>query len=187
MPESIDSLKLGSMLEIVIDWYQAAPKKTVATLVTGSFLWNVLLLPFILYLAYSGQFYLMLLLGGHLVAGIALIIQLVATFLNKSTIKVSQEGINITHGPIKSPLNRNRFIKRDDIQQLFVVRYTHKYHKKANRGVQAYALFVILKDGSRLELIRGMDRSSQLYIEQEIETYLNIRDEPIEGEVPRKD
>ena len=175
------------MLEIVVDWYRAAPKKTVLTLVSGAFFWNLLMLPFVLFLAYSGNFLLLLFFAGHLLTGVLLLNQLLATFLNKTKILVDKGGIEITHTPIRTALNKAKRIGRQDIKQLFVVRYTQKYSQKAKKGVQAYALFVILKDGSRIELLRGMNKESLLYLEQEIETYLDIKDQLIRGELPRKE
>ncbi len=185
MPESVEALKLTSMLEIVVDWYKSAPKRTVLTLVSGAFFWNLLIIPFAIFLAYHGSFLWLAFFAGHLMTGLYLVKQLLATFLNKSKITVDSSGIEISHSPIRTTLNKVRKIARRDIEQLFVVRYTQKFGRKDQRGVQAYALFVIMKNGDRIELLRGMDRSSQLYLEQEIEKYLGIKDTFVKGEIER--
>ena len=185
IPDSVDALRLQSMLEIVVDWYRSSAKRTVIHLVSGTFFWNLLLIPLVLFLIYQGSLFFALLMGGHVITGIFLLIQLLAIFFNKTHIKVDKSGIRISHSPINNILNKPKNIPVEEIKQLYVVRYTQKYNPKDKRGIQAYALFVILKNNKRVELLRGMNRESQLYLEQEIETYLGIQDSPVRGEVPR--
>lgn len=185
IPDSVDALPLRSKLEIVLDWYRAAPKKSVATLVTGTFLWNIILLPIVFFLAYTGNFLIMIFLMGHLATGFVLLAQLISLFVNKTHITVDSTGISMQTSPIKSLLHRDKQISAEQIKQLYVVRYTEKYHKKNQRGVQAYALYAILYNNKTIELVRGMDRETQLYLEQEIERYLDIKDLPVRGELER--
>ncbi len=187
IPDGVEALKLRSMLEIVVDWYSSAPKRKVLTLVTSAFLWNIVLLPIVLFLTYNGQFFFLFLFAGHLATGLMLVVQLLATFLNKTHIEVRPSGIQVIHKPIKSVLNKNKDIRAADIDQLYVSRYTEKPHDRIKNGVQAYALSLVLKNGKTIELIRGMNRETQLYIEQEIEAYLRIKDRPIKGEIDRNE
>lgn len=182
MPQGVDVLKLHSMLEIEVDWYRSSPKKHVQGLFGSAFIWNLIILPFVIFLAMSGELFILLLLSGHLIAGFALLWQLAATLINKTTIKVNEEGISIKHGPLRKLGKGNQQIPKQDIVQLYVNRYTEKIGKKSR---QAYALSAILKGNKTVQLIKGMDLSTQLYLEQELETYLQIKDLPVRGEAPR--
>ncbi|MDH3652531.1 MAG: hypothetical protein OEQ53_22760 [Saprospiraceae bacterium] len=185
IPDGVEALKLSSMLEIVIDWYQSSPKKSIGTMALSAFFWNLFLIPLVILLFFSKNFIFILFFGGHVFTGLALLAYLVAMFVNKTHLEVNREGIKIRHAPFKSILNKPRFIPKDQIKQLYVTRYTERYTKRNKKGIPAYALYVILQNDKRIELIKGMDRNTQLYLEQEIETYLGIPDERIKGEVSR--
>lgn len=184
MPDGVDALKLSSMLDIVVDWYHAAPKRTIATLISGSFFWNIILLPIVIFLALSGDFIFILFFGGHIITGLMLLMYLAATFLNKTHIEVNASGINIRHTPLPM-FNKQQHIPVEMIDQLYVSRYTERFHNKKGNGVQAYALSAVLKNRKVVRLLKGMDLETQLYLEQEIETYLEIKDRKVRGEMPR--
>ena len=184
MPKSTEVLKLHSVLDIVVDWYHAAPKKRIVGLLGSAFFWNVFLIPAVLFLVFSGDFFFMLLFIGHILTGFSLIWYLLAFLVNKTHIEVTQKGIRIKHKPLPTPTNKSIFIPTEEIKQLYVTRYTEKIGRKS-KPVQAYALSAVLKNNRVLPILKGMDKSTQLYLEQEIETYLGIKDKPIEGELPR--
>ena len=185
MPKGVDVLRLNSLLDIIVDWYHATPKRTISTIISGSFLWNIILIPIVISLALAGDFFFIIFFGGHLMTGLVLISYLVAIFLNKTHIEVDKSGIRIQHRPI--PLfNKSQKIPIQDIAQLYVSRYTERFNKKKGKGVQAYALSAVLTNNQVVELVKGLDRDTQLYLEQEIETYLGIIDKRVDGEVSRK-
>ncbi len=185
MPDGVEALKLQSTLEIIIDWYRSAPKKSVGSLALSTFFWNLFLIPLVILFFFSRNFVFLLFFSGHVFTGIALLAYLFTIFVNKTHLEVTRKGIKIRHEPIKTILNKPRFIPAEDIDQLYVTKYTERYSKKNRKGIPAYALHVVLKNGKSIELIKGMDQSTQLYLEQEIETYLGIPDQEIKGEIPR--
>lgn len=184
MPKGIEVLKLRASLEIDIDWYHAAPKRSIATIISGSFFWNLLLIPLVVFLALSGDFFFILFFGGHLMTGLALMVYLLAMLVNKTSIAVDKSGIRIRHRPVPV-FNKAQDIPVENIAQLYVSRYTERFSNKKSKGVQAYALSAILKNNKVMELVKGLDRESQLYLEQEIETHLGIVDRRVRGEVTR--
>jgi uncharacterized Fe-S cluster protein YjdI len=184
MPDSTDVLKLTSMLDIIIDWYKAAPKKRILGLIGGAFFWNILLVPLFIFLALRGELFMVILLAGHVLTGLSLLWYLLASLINKTHIVVTGEGISIRHTPLPTFHNKSIDIPRESIKQLYVTRYTEKIGKNKN-AIQAYSLSAILKSNKVVELLKGMDQNTQLYLEQKIENYLGIKDYPIKGEVSR--
>ena len=50
----------------------------------------------------------------------------------------------------------------------------------------SYSVQAVIKNGETIELISGLpSKDAALFIEQEIEKYLKIEDEPVRGELPR--
>lgn len=184
MPDGMEVLRISSMLDIVIDWYRSAPKKTVLSLIGSSFFWNLLLIPLVIFLAFQGRFLFIMFFFGHLITGLSLLWYLLATLINKTHILVNKDGITIRHSPIATFNNQKIKIPKEKIVQLYVTRYTEKIGKN-KEGVQAYALSAILDNKKVIDLVRGMNRETQLYLEQEIETYLGIKDKIVKGEVQR--
>ena len=66
------------------------------------------------------------------------------------------------------------------IQQLYVSKYT----ASTTNGVPnyAYALYAVMKDGTKVSLLRGMNRETQRYIEKEIEGFLGIPNKSVKDE-----
>ncbi len=186
IPEGVDVLRLSSMLDIQVDWYRSAPKRKIGAMVFSSFFWNILLIPVMLFLAFHGDFFLILFFMGHVLTGLGLVAYLVALFFNKTHIEVTGDGINIRHSPIPSPLNKDQMIPTKDIEQLYVAKYVQRFSKKKGKGIDAYALYAVTTKGKVVELVKGMNLEAQLFLEQEIETYLRIKDLPVQGEVSRK-
>ncbi|MBX2814483.1 MAG: hypothetical protein KTR24_00730 [Saprospiraceae bacterium] len=185
MPDGVELLKLSNMLDIVVDWYRSSPKRMVGSLVFGSFFWNIVLLPLVFFFLFAGDFLLVLFFIGHITTGIALVAYLLSIFVNKSHIEVTTEGIRIRHEPLPSPLNKKLFLPKAQIDQLFVAKHHQRFGKKKSK-VPSYTLHALSKQGKVIDLVTGMDLETQLYLEQEIETYLEIQDRPISKEVKRK-
>lgn len=185
MPDGVEVLKTRSMLDIVVDWYKSAPKHAIASMVFSSFIWNIILIPLVIFFLFSGDLLFVIFFSGHVFTGVALIAYLISMFINKTHIQVNEKGIEIEHRPIRRLFNKPKSISRENIKQLYVSRYTDKIFKKNKKGVETYALYAILKNNKTVELIKGLNRETQMYLEQEIETYLKIKDQPIKGEVPR--
>jgi len=186
IPDGVDVLKLSSMLDIQVDWYKSAPKRKIGSMVFSSFFWNIILIPVMLFLALHGDFVLILFFMGHILTGLALVGYLFALFFNKTHIEVTSEGIQIRHSPIPSPLNKDMTIPAKNIDQLYVGKYMQRFSKKNKKGIEAYALYAVTTNGKVVELVKGMNLEAQLFLEQEIERYLSIKDIPMQGEVTRK-
>jgi hypothetical protein len=116
---------------------------------------------------------------GHLAVGIGLTYRTVAGFFNRTTLRATPDRLTIVHSPL--PWLGNRNIPTRHLSQLFV---KERARRRDNTTSYSYDLLAIKRDGSRLKLLKGLDEVEQaLYLEQEIEEHLGIRDRPVAGEV----
>lgn len=181
IPEGTEVLKLPSELDIQVDWFRSQSKAGLGFKTFFAFVWNLMLLPFVISAISAGQFQVLLFAAIHIIVGLGFIGNIISTFINKTNISVTKRYIQIKQSPIPSFLKKNAKIPTGDIKQLYVTRYV----SSTTNGVanHAYALYVITKDGRKHVLVKGMNKESSLYLEQEIEMFLEIEDIEIIGEV----
>jgi hypothetical protein len=115
----------------------------------------------------------------HVAAGIGLAYFTACLFVNRTVIDVSPREIRVQVGPL--PWRGNLAVPPAQVAQIYreeIVRHT-----KNGRSV-SYHLSVATKDGRKLKLLSGVPSADQaLYLEQEIERHLGIRDQPVTGEM----
>lgn len=87
----------------------------------------------------------------------------------------------IRHGPI--PAWGNRKINPAEIKQV----YSREKVSHGKHGPNySYEMHAATRSGKDIKLLAGLENKEQaLYIEQEIERYQRIKDEPVAGEIPR--
>ena len=172
-PEGVEVLKLRSELDLQLDWKKTTSKGGKTFLLAFTFLWNLILLPFVLVILLSGQWGILLFMSLHLLVGIGLLWYMAGVFLNKTSISLSRKKMKIRTVPLKLPLFKSKEIDVDRIEQFYVTQYT----ASTTNGVPnyAYALYAIMDDGERVSIVRGMNRETQHYIEQQLEAYLGIK------------
>ena len=114
-----------------------------------------------------------------LLFNIAFIYPVLAKVVNKTHIFVSKDAIEIKHLPLPWPGNKR--IEKRNIKQL----YGKEEIRNHNRGVHiSYEVHIISTDDRDLTLLKGLKTSSQaLYLEQEIEKYLGIKNRKVRGEI----
>ena len=98
---------------------------------------------------------------------------------NETKIDLINDQLTIKHGPI--PYFRgDQTVNVNNIKQFYV-----KELKKSSKNGTTfnYGVWGILKDGSRLDLTKGvnMDSDYALEVEEKLEKYLGIQDEPVKG------
>ena len=117
----------------------------------------------------------------HGAVGIGLSYYVLAGYINRTVIKVNRNMLTIKHGPL--PWFGNKQLHSHDLAQLYCKECMHR-HK--NSSSCTYEVHAILKDGQHAKLVTGLDESEQaLYLEQEIERFLRIEDQPVRGEMSR--
>jgi hypothetical protein len=99
-----------------------------------------------------------------------------AGLLNRTAITVAPEQLTIRHGPL--PLLSGKQFDPILIKQVFVRR-----HASTERS--SYEVYMLTWDGREEKLLGDLNRPEQaLYLEQEIERQLGIKDKPVPGELP---
>lgn len=180
MPEGVETLKLKSELDIRLNWLKTTSKGGRNFMTLFTFMWNLILLPFVLMILLTGNWSILLFISLHLAVGLGLLWYTLAVYFNKSSLTISERNLRIRSLPIPLPTFRSTDLEVADIEQLYVSKYT----ASTTNGVPnyAYALYAIMKDGKKISLLRGMNRETQRYIEREIESYLGIKNKIVSEE-----
>lgn len=117
----------------------------------------------------------------HALVGLGLLYYTIAGYVNSTLITLSKKRLTIKHGPI--PAAKNKDIRADQIKQVFC---TEKIRRSRNGTHYSYEVHAILRGSKREKLLAGLERVEQgLYLEQEIEEFLEIEDKKVRGEVTR--
>lgn len=178
MPEGTDVLELSDSLDIRLDWLKSHPRGALSFLTIFAAFWNGILAVVGGGFIMAGEFSAIAFLSIHLLVGLALIYYLASVYLNYTDIVINRSFIEISHRPVKNPFVPSRRIESDDIDQIYVTRYVSSTTN--GNPNYAYALYALLKtNGRKVTLVKGMNKETQLYLEQEIERYLKIKDRPI--------
>jgi len=173
MPNGFTIHEGDSTLTIERKWFSF----THIVLIVFGVIWNCMIW-FIFVPNFSeigGAFSLFLL--PFIAAGIGLIYVAIAGFFNTTTISVNDAELNISHAPIPFP---GKQVASGNIEQLYTRR---KVSRSKNGTSVSYQLRVMLRDGTERLLIQSLEKPEQaIFIEQEIERFLNIEDIPVRGE-----
>jgi hypothetical protein len=117
----------------------------------------------------------------HVAVGIGLTYYVVAGWLNRTHILIGQGKIAVRHRPV--PWIGEKTLEAADLKQLYA---KDKVTHSRNGTSVTYEVRAVTRSGRNIELVSGLESSEQaVYIEQEIEKYLNIEDIPIKGEFGR--
>lgn len=140
--------------------------------------WNAILTPFIIIGVSTGEWKILLFASLHIIVGVSFLLYTLGLLLNTTRIIVTSQGIEIKNGPVPIPFNPNRFMATSEIEQLFVEEYVPS--KTNGRPDYTYAVTALTKVSDRQRLVGGFSKPGYaLYLEQEMETFLNIKDKPV--------
>jgi hypothetical protein len=181
IPVGTEVLHLPSSLDIRTNWSRGKSNGGMWFLTFFTIMWNVAIWPIAISSIMSGAILSLLPMALHLAVGLGLMYFVLSKFINKTDIYVTEQDITITSTPLKNPFTKDIVIPTKNITQLYVTRYV----SSTTNGVPnyAYALYAIADGNRRIPLIKGMNKETQLYLEQEIENFLDIDDEKVQGEV----
>lgn len=117
----------------------------------------------------------------HAAVGVGLTYLLICGFLNQTYIRISSSSLTISHKPLPWP--GGKVIEVGEIKQVFT---KGKIHRGKNDTSYTYDVLFQDQNSAEHKLVTGMDKPDQaLYIEQEIEKTLGIRDTEVRGELSR--
>ena len=181
LPEEFEVLPLRSELSINYKWRKT--RSLNSAMVFFAVFWNAMLLPFVLAAFTSGSLVMLLGISIHLLVGLGMLGNIVLTLINSTYITVDDYELSIEHRPFNLPFFiKNQSIKVENIKQVYV----QKYSTGQVNGVHQYAYKILaqLKGGNEVNVLKGFKHKNKaLYVEQEIEIFLNIEDRAIRGEV----
>lgn len=117
----------------------------------------------------------------HTAVGIGILYVTLAGFLNTTVIRVRYGELSIQSGPI--PFPGNTTLRADEIEQL----YAKERRAHSNNGDSyRYEVHAVKRDGHQQLLLKGLNEVEQaLFIEQQLEQFLGIKDRPVPGEIAR--
>lgn len=101
----------------------------------------------------------------------------IATLANRTQITISRKQLIIKHSPI--PWFGNKRIAANELSQLFVFERASNHNTDDQYTPPSFGLRAITKRGKNLLLLTNLDQEQALYLEQEIEHYLAIKDKPV--------
>jgi hypothetical protein len=115
----------------------------------------------------------------HVVVGVALTYTALAGFLNRTVIEATSEFLSVRHGPVPWPGKRT--LPVEALDQL----YCQEDSSSTSDGVRySYRVNALMKGAKKVPLVtRLADRDQALFIEQELERWLHIKDRPVGGEM----
>jgi hypothetical protein len=117
----------------------------------------------------------------HVGVGIVLTYWTLAGWLNRTRVLVGQGRMRVHSGPL--PWLGNQELDSTALQQLYI---QEKVNHGRNGPTIKYELHALTRDGKNLLLVRTLKtREQAIYLEQEIEKHLSIRDEPVRGQMAR--
>lgn len=181
IPAGLEVLKLQSELDIQVNWFRNVAKSSFAFTLIFTLIWNLVLLPFVLTALATGAYSILLFTSAHVAVGIGMLLRMLALFVNTTHVNVTRRNLEIRTTPMPSLFRRNRKIPAEEIQQLYVTKYVES--RTNGNPNYAFGLYAILKNGQKVTLVKGMNEATQKYLEYEIESFLGIKDKPVEGAV----
>jgi hypothetical protein len=177
MPRGIQIEELGGSLVIRRRWFNPL----FLFLLFFCISWNGFMVVWHVMAWSMGAWFMSLFGLVHTAVGIGLAWWTLAGLLNTTTIRARRGLIEIRSGPI--PCGGNATIPTDDLTQLYCKEQTS--HSK-NGTSYSYQVLAVTKANVRKTLLKGLNEAEQaLFIEQELERFLEIEDRPMPGEIAR--
>lgn len=117
----------------------------------------------------------------HVVVGVGLTYYTLALLINRTRVEITRGTVTVSHGPL--PWNGWRQIAAGMIDQIFCKEIIRR---GKNGPTVTYEVWVALTNGTQSKLVgAGLESEQALYIEQQIESLLDVKDKPMSGEVRR--
>lgn len=114
----------------------------------------------------------------HVAVGVFLTYYTLALFVNTTRVAVDRGQLRVAHGPL--PWAGNKTMRVEEVDQLFC----KETIKRTKNGIHTrYEVWIALKSGLVTKLLADLEaRDQALFIEQQLERHLNIRDRYVPGE-----
>jgi hypothetical protein len=175
LPEKLSLQRFPDYIHISRKWFGFQ----VIFMTVFAVFWNFFLVNFYANMSENADIFARLFPLIHVAVGIGITYYVIAGWFNTSNVVVSKNTIEINHKPV--PWFGNKKLKSTELKQLYA---KEKVNRNNNGTTVTYEVHAVLNSGNNLKLLSGLETSEQaLYIEQEIEKYLNIKNAPVRGEI----
>ncbi len=115
----------------------------------------------------------------HVAVGVGLTYYTIAGFVNHTKVEIDDRTLSVEHGPL--PWKGNQSVPASELSQLYCDRKIS--HSKNGTSV-TYRLHALMKNGETRQILAGLqDQASAVYLEQQIEKRLGLRDHRVAGDV----
>ena len=176
LPEKMSFTNHGTYIEFVRKWFGSK-----FVFLTGFvFIWNGFLYAFYGEIAGdNAELFVYLFPLIHVGVGLGLTYYVIAGWLNRTYVFADKQRIEVRHRPI--PWIGARKIEALDLKQLYV---KEKVSRSNNSSSHSYEVRAVTNSGKNIKILGGLeDQEQALFIEQEIEKHLKIKNAPVRGEV----
>ncbi|MCB9746171.1 MAG: hypothetical protein H6741_00820 [Alphaproteobacteria bacterium] len=181
LPDKFEVSRQGSHLQVTWRWFRAE----LLMLIPFAVAWDSFL---VFWYAQAlggaggpGGFNLLMVIFplAHVAAGVGITYYAVANLVNRSRVDVTAGTLRVRHGPL--PWWPMPTLPARDVEQLYV---TRKVRRNKNGTTVTYELRAVTREHAGQLILGGLDELEQaLWLEQELEDHLDIRDRPVAGEV----
>lgn len=142
-------------------------------------IWNSIVFTFISLAIAQGEWGGVLFSLLHLAVGVGVGWYALASLLNTTTIEVQGGALRVRWGPIWWPGQRT--IPTQQLSQLWVA---ERVQRGKNGTTRTYEVMAVCTNGASTSVIKGLPKLEEaLYIEQTLEGWLSIENQPVPGEV----
>jgi len=116
----------------------------------------------------------------HVAIGAGLTYAVLCGFLNRTVVRVSGGELSIRHGPLPWPGNQQ--LLTTDVRQLYCTESKRQWSQQ--NGRRKFDVVIQSKANDKITLLTGLEELDHgLFVEQQVEQHLKIRDERVPGEV----
>ncbi len=173
LPDNMSVINHGSSIELIRNWHTRA-------LLSNTLLLIALMTMAVIYLIVFSDTLMQKVLRS-VVAMVILAMPLIIMWKNKTHILVQRGQVSVKHKPF--PYFGNRTIPSHSIKQVYVKQHSSSAPEDDSLNCAQlkyfhYEIIIILKKNKELSLLKGLkDHQHALFIEEEIEKFLNIEDQ----------
>ena len=185
VPDGTEVLRLITSLEITTSWLRASKRDKINFDFIFAAIFGIFSTLGLGVGIFTASLIISLIALVFVVASSVLLYVFIANFVNKTHINISEKFLKISHKPLRFISWKEHNIPLDSIEQLYVKEYQTN-RTVNNVPLKAFGLFLKKKGGEELKIMEDMNKETSLYIEQEIEEFLDISNKKMIGEIDKQ-
>jgi len=178
LPKDISVRQTDTELVLEHRWFTP---QNIVNLIPILFVTCFSLIFFLIVIDTSSLFHFLLFLPLFALPSLGIYVAIIG-FINKTIIKANSEILEVTIAPL--PWFGGNVFSSIDLKQLYIVETLRSYRLNVK---PTYNILAKTRKGKSVTILSGVRNvNAALYIEQQIEKLLSIKDEPVSGEMSRE-